>query len=282
MNKTIVTRKSEQRFETSDPSEMMGKFTAEKLLRGWMEDFVDEDNGEVVSIERNEVVIDKGVLIDGDMIARIRFHLQAGDIKKVLVSNQRREAVEYQSTHLFPYLVVAKVNEKAIKILLYASSAILAIEIAKDYIELNYCGGFVFTQIKELPSCILLNDTLREKKVDVIGGIRDLARDYDDPIEYIDRAMDLLTGDGDDQEALDYKFYQIDVTVSYDEISYDQSFIIKTKDVDKAMYVIQYYLNGEARRNKDEREISIKLEGAKPFPATILIEKEFSMAYAES
>jgi DNA-directed RNA polymerase subunit beta len=36
----------------------IGRRLAARVLRSWTEDFVDEDTGEVVSIERNEVVLD--------------------------------------------------------------------------------------------------------------------------------------------------------------------------------------------------------------------------------
>ena len=39
----------------------LGKRLAARVLRTWVEDFVDEDSGEVVSIERNEVIIDREV-----------------------------------------------------------------------------------------------------------------------------------------------------------------------------------------------------------------------------
>ena len=38
---------------------MVGRKLAARVLKTWIEDFVDEDTGEVVSIERNEVVIDR-------------------------------------------------------------------------------------------------------------------------------------------------------------------------------------------------------------------------------
>jgi DNA-directed RNA polymerase subunit beta len=48
------------------------KFTGRKLaarvLRSWVEDFVDEDTGEVVSIERNEVVIDRETILENEHI----------------------------------------------------------------------------------------------------------------------------------------------------------------------------------------------------------------------
>ena len=41
---------------------------AARVLKSWVEDFVDEDTGEVVSIERNEVIIDREVVIEEDHI----------------------------------------------------------------------------------------------------------------------------------------------------------------------------------------------------------------------
>jgi DNA-directed RNA polymerase subunit beta len=37
----------------------VGRKLAARVLRSWVEDFVDEDTGEVVSIERTEVIIDR-------------------------------------------------------------------------------------------------------------------------------------------------------------------------------------------------------------------------------
>jgi DNA-directed RNA polymerase subunit beta len=41
----------------------IGKLLAARVLRSWTEDFVDEDTGEVVSIERNEVVLDRDSIL---------------------------------------------------------------------------------------------------------------------------------------------------------------------------------------------------------------------------
>jgi len=44
---------------------------AARVLRTWMEDFVDEDTGEVVSIERNDVVVDRESVLDENNIDSI-------------------------------------------------------------------------------------------------------------------------------------------------------------------------------------------------------------------
>ena len=46
----------------------LGKKFAARVLRTWVEDFVDEDTGEVVSIERNEVVMERDTILDESAI----------------------------------------------------------------------------------------------------------------------------------------------------------------------------------------------------------------------
>lgn len=62
----------------------LGKRLAARVLRTWVEDFVDEDTGEVVSIERNEVVLERDTVLDEeavDMIADM-------DAKSVFVQKE--------------------------------------------------------------------------------------------------------------------------------------------------------------------------------------------------
>ena len=49
----------------------IGRKLAARVLRSWVEDFVDEDTGEVVSIERNEVILERDVILDEDNIEDI-------------------------------------------------------------------------------------------------------------------------------------------------------------------------------------------------------------------
>ncbi|MBW6497312.1 MAG: DNA-directed RNA polymerase subunit beta [Bacteroidales bacterium] len=49
----------------------VGRKLAARVLRSWVEDFVDEDTGEVVSIERNEVVIDRETILENEHIDQI-------------------------------------------------------------------------------------------------------------------------------------------------------------------------------------------------------------------
>ena len=49
----------------------VGRKLAARVLRSWSEDFVDEDTGEVVSIERNDVIIDRDTELQEENIAEI-------------------------------------------------------------------------------------------------------------------------------------------------------------------------------------------------------------------
>jgi DNA-directed RNA polymerase subunit beta len=50
---------------------LVGRRLAARVLKTWVEDFVDEDTGEVVSIERNEVIIDRETVIENDHVDMI-------------------------------------------------------------------------------------------------------------------------------------------------------------------------------------------------------------------
>ena len=49
----------------------VGRKLAARVLKSWIEDFVDEDTGEVVSIERNEVIIDRETVLENEHIDQI-------------------------------------------------------------------------------------------------------------------------------------------------------------------------------------------------------------------
>ena len=49
----------------------IGQKLAARVLKTWVEDFVDEDTGEVVSIERNEVIVDREVVITNEHVDEI-------------------------------------------------------------------------------------------------------------------------------------------------------------------------------------------------------------------
>ena len=61
----------EVKVSKSGLKKCIGRKLAARVLNSWFEDFVDEDTGEVVSIERNEVVLDRDIIIDKENIEQI-------------------------------------------------------------------------------------------------------------------------------------------------------------------------------------------------------------------
>ena len=50
---------------------VLGRKLAARVLNTWHEDFVDEDTGEVVSIERNEIVLDRDTILEKNILKRL-------------------------------------------------------------------------------------------------------------------------------------------------------------------------------------------------------------------
>ena len=74
---------------------IIGRKLAARVLNSWYEDFVDEDTGEVISIERNEVVLDRDTVIDKDNIELIL----ESNTKSVLINKELDDKSEYAIIH---------------------------------------------------------------------------------------------------------------------------------------------------------------------------------------
>ena len=72
-----------------------GRKLAARVLNTWHEDFVDEDTGEVVSIERNEIVLDRDTLVDKDNVEEI---IESG-VKTILIHKEITQQGEYAIIH---------------------------------------------------------------------------------------------------------------------------------------------------------------------------------------
>ena len=70
----------------------VGRKLAARVLKSWNEDFVDEDTGEVVSIERNSVIIDRDTVIEKDNIEEI---IDSG-AATILVHKENVDSSDYQ------------------------------------------------------------------------------------------------------------------------------------------------------------------------------------------
>ncbi|MEZ7839128.1 MAG: DNA-directed RNA polymerase subunit beta [Flavobacteriales bacterium] len=74
---------------------VLGRKLVARVLKTWFEDFVDEDTGEVVSIERNEVLLDRDIVLEKEHVDII---MEAG-VKTILLHKENAEASEYAIIH---------------------------------------------------------------------------------------------------------------------------------------------------------------------------------------
>ena len=74
---------------------ILGRKLAARVLNTWYEDFVDEDTGEVISIERNEVILDRDSIIDKENIDKIL----ESNTKTVLINKLDDDNSEYSIIH---------------------------------------------------------------------------------------------------------------------------------------------------------------------------------------
>ena len=73
----------------------LGRKLAARVLKTWHEDFVDEDTGEVVSIERNEIIFDRDTVLEKDHINEI---LESGS-KTILLHKEDNHMADYAIIH---------------------------------------------------------------------------------------------------------------------------------------------------------------------------------------
>ena len=74
---------------------VLGRKIVARVLKTWFEDFVDEDTGEVVSIERNEVLLDRDIVLEKEHVDIV---IEAG-VKTILLHKENAEASEYAIIH---------------------------------------------------------------------------------------------------------------------------------------------------------------------------------------
>ena len=85
----------EVKVSKSGLKKILGRKLAARVLKSWHEDFVDEDTGEVVSIERNEIVLDRDIILEKEHIEEI---IDSG-AKTVLLHKEDNEMADYAIIH---------------------------------------------------------------------------------------------------------------------------------------------------------------------------------------
>ena len=87
----IFNLAEEVRVTKPNLKKAIGRKLAARVLRTWVEDFVDEDTGEVVSIERNEVIMDRETVLEEENIDMI---LESG-VQNILLHKEDANTSDY-------------------------------------------------------------------------------------------------------------------------------------------------------------------------------------------
>ena len=81
----------EVKVNRNNLKKVLGKQLAARVVETWTEDFVDEDTGEVVSMERTDVVIERDVELTEEHIEKI---LEM-DVKSILIKTEDKDGIDY-------------------------------------------------------------------------------------------------------------------------------------------------------------------------------------------
>ncbi len=88
---TIFDLAEEIKVTKSNLQKYIGRKLAARVLHSWTEDFVDEDTAEVISVERNEVIVERGTPLEESHIDAI---LESGD-KTILLEKENVSSTDY-------------------------------------------------------------------------------------------------------------------------------------------------------------------------------------------
>lgn len=81
----------EVKVSKSGLKKYVGRKLAARVLKKWVEDFVDEDTGEVVSIDRNEIILERETILEDDHIDMI---IEAG-VKTIILTKEDTNTADY-------------------------------------------------------------------------------------------------------------------------------------------------------------------------------------------
>lgn len=239
---THQTKFHQEVIATSELYEMKGKFLAENLFRIWKEDFADEDTGEVVTIERKELIFEKGTLLSSGNLTEVNFYLQTNDITEVLVSNQQRSGVLIGGATSVWSVTVRSFNKK-LTYLLYASSMQMAMEIVVDYLEQELPGAFILHTIKELDFSNLI-------------------------------AVE------EDSLAKELDFYKVELQVEYEDQSpFESTYILRSQDAETAKETIVEFIGKKAQEDNRNDPFEVTILSAKTISCYGIVDYKFSEEY---
>ncbi|MGX7593123.1 DNA-directed RNA polymerase subunit beta [Candidatus Karelsulcia muelleri] len=78
-------------LKTENEKSLLGKILAGKVLTFWFEDFIDEKSGEILTLERNSIILDRNTIITKNKMKK----LKTNQLTKVLIKQKQDYTSEY-------------------------------------------------------------------------------------------------------------------------------------------------------------------------------------------
>lgn len=220
---------------TAEPQQMHGKYVAEDLFRYWkeVEEKTDPKDGHKFNaeVEKKEIILKRGTLLDSDAIQTVQFHLQTGDISGVYCSAiQRRATLATPPAWQKPWKIQVEnsVKPKKHTVILYAKTLSDALAITAEYMERTYDGTFTFKSVGNFDDAVFVAPEQR-------------------PLKEGEKAPKLT-------------FYQISVSARWrdDDDVQNGTIVLQSENVDEALAVIEKIITG--RREKFVKNLKANSE----------------------
>lgn len=282
--KEVQTRHNELKFRTADKAQMLNRYLAENVIAEYTENMVD-DNGEVVEIKRTQKLFDAGTYIDQETAAKLMFYIQSGDIKGVVVSNQKRLGIEYATGRELWIVQIRTIKtDTKYKLIAYANGIAQLLDIIRDYSEQKFDGGFEVMNAKKLDFHRIIIDELKKKDTSAEEYLRGKITGEEYTWSQYKGAKD-----ESDISITDFKWYQIVAKFDYVDrpgVAVEQNYLVYTYDAAKAEHCIVAKQAAQdaadAKRGENVQRKSISLEKVSQLSVNFYIPMEFTEAYARA
>lgn len=252
--------------------EAVGYYLSKRAARTWIEDFIDEDTKETVTINRSEVVLERGKLIT-DQLAN---GLKKEGINEVEISDIPFRAEEKQ---FFPQLGHVKVTVRSSN----GDTAVLIVRCdslrGAQNCAIDYAEGAV-NKIFKSPDANYVHIT----KSELIENFHFIGRtnaDIEEEEEQLKKAPDALVKEPFKVKA---NFIDTDVYDPEDRSQYgvhkNEMFVVWAYDVVTAKNIVFDYLKHKFHTVYNDRE-TLRIVGATKFYAHTYVPAEYCNEYIE-
>lgn len=267
--KKIMLRKDYQ-TKVVPVAEAIGHYLAKRAVRTWTEDFIDEDTKEMVTIDRCEVLLERGKLITYELANG----LKKDGVNEVEISDcpfRAEELTDFNSLAHVKVTVRSSKNENAV-LIVRSDSLRGAQDCAIDYAE-----GAV-NKIFSTPEASYVYIT----KSEIIGKFHFIGRtnaDIEEEEEQLEKDPDALVKEPFKVKA---NFIDTDVYDPEDRSHYgvhkNELFVVWAYDVVTAKNIVFDYLKHKFHTVYNDRE-TLRIVGATQFYAHTYVPAEYCNEY---